>query len=648
MGSDFVRAAEVDVKSFPRCAASTSVRSACVGVVDDLYARWDLPSVYLLVDGRLRCQASRGYFQVSDGFTTSTGVIGRVVSSGIGEVIHDVTGDPSFVAAVPGLRAEVCLPVRVFGVVVGVVNIESRGLLGSEVAPDVERAAMFLGRRLEVLCGLPVASPAQRLARIAVDMASQTGLAQVRRRAVRGAQEISGMSSAALAYRADDGWVITHAAGPFARVMRSWDGPVLEILSGRVRDKTSSYFSPAENVPIGFEFLPREVRALSVQPLIVTGKVVGLLITADGEAAAHDPALTTAMELLATQTVAMLAMTCTMEALSREATRDPLTGLLNRRRLLQHLQTAAGVEGAALLLLDLDGFKAVNDRHGHAQGDAVLQDVAQRLTCAAREDDLIFRLGGDEFAVLVHGVDSPAAAAALGARFMTAATYSDRHVDRPRIGASAGVRLLTGEPASSALFDADVALYSAKRSGRGRTVVWQPSLRRDELEQEALLSDLRHALRASALTLEYQPVVDLRSLRVRGLEALARWHHPVRGQVPPSLFVQLAEQTGMARELSCWVLRTAFTEAVSWSPSPDGDRLKIAVNLSAVQLADERVVYDVRTALAQTRLAPDRVVLEVTETAHWPISPRRRPFSEPSPPLVARWHSMTSAPATPA
>lgn len=227
VSSDFVRAA-ADATSFPRCAASTSVRSACAGVVDDLYGRWDLPSVYLLVDGRLRCQASRGYFHISDGLTTSTGVIGRVVSSGIGEIIQDVTGDPSFVAAVPGLRAEVCLPVRVFGVVVGVVNLESRELLGSKVAADVERAAMFLGRRLEVLGGLPVASPAQRLARIAVDMASQTGLRQVRRRAVRGAQEISGMSSAALAYRAGDGWVIPtrrahsrtscgHGTGPFWR-----------------------------------------------------------------------------------------------------------------------------------------------------------------------------------------------------------------------------------------------------------------------------------------------------------------------------------------------------------------------------------------------------------------------------------------------
>lgn len=397
--------------------------------------------------------------------------------------------------------------------------------------------------------------------------------------------------------------------------MRSWDGPVLEILSGRVRDKTSSHFSPTENVPVGFEFLPREVRALAVQPLIVTGKVAGLLITADGEGAAHDPALTTAMELLATQTAAMLAMTRTMEALSREATLDPLTGLLNRRRLLQHLQTAAGVGGAALLLLDLDEFKAVNDQYGHAQGDAVLQDVAHRLTRAARDGDLLFRFGGDEFAVLANGVESPSAAAALGARFMASVTGSDRHGDRSRIGASAGVRLLTGEPASSVLVDADVALYSAKHSGRGRTVVWHPSLRRDELEQEALLNDLRQALRVSALTLQYQPVVDLHSLRVRGLEALARWHHPVRGQVPPSLFVQLAEQTGMARELSCWVLRTAFTEAATWLPAPDGARLKIAVNLSAAQLADERVVHDVRAALAQTGLAPDRVVLEVTETA---------------------------------
>lgn len=130
----------MDDSAFPRCAAATDLSAACRGVVDDLHERWPLPSAYLCVDGRLRCMASRGYFQVSDGFTTSTGVIGRVVSTGVAEVVQDVTADPAFVAASAGLRAEVCVPVRVFGEVVGAVNLESREELPAVAVADVRSA----------------------------------------------------------------------------------------------------------------------------------------------------------------------------------------------------------------------------------------------------------------------------------------------------------------------------------------------------------------------------------------------------------------------------------------------------------------------------------------------------------------------------
>jgi diguanylate cyclase (GGDEF)-like protein len=463
---------------FLRCAAGTDVASVCAGLVDDLHDRWGLPSVYLLIDGRLRCQASRGYFQVSDGFTPSTGVIGRVVSSGVGEVVRDAAADPAFIAAIPGVSGEACMPVRVFDEVVGAVNLESAGPMEAAAVADAERAAAFLGRRLESLGGLPQPSLAERVARIAVDLASETGLDRVRQRAVSGAQEISGMSSAALVSLTGTDWRVTYAAGPLAAVMTSWDAPVLGLLSGWVQDKTSSYFPPGEVVPAGYEFLTRELRALSVQPLVVAGQVAGLLITADEQPAAHDPTRTTAMELLAAQTASMLAMTRSMQALAERAVRDPLTGLLNRRGLFEHLDTAADRQGCALVLLDLDGFKAVNDRFGHARGDAVLRKVARRLSSAAREADVAFRLGGDEFAVVLHDVTSPADAAALGGRLVAAATLPVGA--GLRVGASAGIRLLAGESASSALVDADTALYAAKHAGRGHAVLWEPALRSDD------------------------------------------------------------------------------------------------------------------------------------------------------------------------
>ena len=472
-------------QTYRRCGAGTTVRSACVGIVDDLHERWDLPSAYLLIDGRLRCQASRGYFQVSDGFTTSTGVIGRVVSSGVAEVLEHADADPAFIAAVPGLTAEACIPVLAFGQVVGAVNLEFRGPIPAGAVADLERAAAVLGARLEALGGLPQPTLAERVARIAVELAAESGLEAVRQRAVEGAQQLSGLSTAAIAHLAGDVWSVTHADGPLAGVITSWDARVLDLLSDWVQAKTSSYFPPGEAVPADYAFLSRGIKALSVQPLVVGGQVAGLLIIADEEPAAHDPALTIALELLATQTAAMLAMNRSMQELSRQALRDPLTGLHNRRGLFEHLQTAARRKNCALVLLDLDGFKAVNDQLGHARGDAVLREVAHRLTQAARHGDLVFRLGGDEFAVLAQDVTSPAEATALGARLVAAATVSDDG-GQPRVGASAGIRLLAHDPDSTALADADVALYAAKRAGRGQAVIWEPMLQQQPPGQHHL------------------------------------------------------------------------------------------------------------------------------------------------------------------
>ena len=466
----------MDGAASPRCTAATDLSAACKGVVDDLHQRWALPSAYLLVDGRLRCMASRGYFQVSDGFTTSTGVIGRVVSTGVPEIVQDVTADPAFVAATAGLRAEACIPVRVFGEVVGAVNLEAREALPPEAVADVERAAAVLGRRLEALGGLPPPSLAERLAHIAVDLAGQVDVDAVRRRALRGAQELSASSTAALAQLGEDGWCVADCVGPLARVVQGWDARVLDLLAGWVQAKTSSYFPPGEAVPPGYEFLAGDIRALSVQPLVAAGQVTGLLITADAEPGAPDPTVTAAMELLATHAAAMLAVSASMEELSQQATRDPLTGLRNRRGLVELLQRSAAEGGWALVLLDLDGFKAVNDLRGHARGDAVLSGVAESLTAAAPEGALVFRLGGDEFALLAPGLSGGVEAAGLAAALVRAAAQTSRAGEPAGIGASAGVRLLDPASAASALAEADEALYAAKRRGGRRAVVWSPEL----------------------------------------------------------------------------------------------------------------------------------------------------------------------------
>ena len=602
-----------------RCAAGSTVREACAGLVDDLHERWDLPSVYLLIDGRLRCQASRGYFQVSDGVSPGTGVIGRTVATRSTIVIEDVTLDPTFIAAIPGLRAEACVPVWVHGEVVGAVNLESRTVLDPAAVLDAHDAATMLGARLEQLGGLSPASLAERLARIAVSLACLTDAAKVHEHAVLGALSVSSMSSAALAWLDQGTWVIAHAAGPLAPFLRSWDDAVLRILGGWVWAGTSSYFPDGEAIPPGYEFVGEDLRALSVQPLVVAGQVTGLLMTADAQACAHDPAMTAAMELLAAQTAATLGMVRTLTHLEEQATRDPLTGLVNRRRLLEELQSSLDgqrtSDGAALVLIDLDGFKSVNDQYGHAIGDTVLRAVAERLEASARPGDVVCRLGGDEFAVLVRGVGARENATVAASRYVAAITAPPTSGWHPPVGASAGVRMLRGSSASALLVDADIALYAAKRAGRGQVVPWDLALRRGEAEQDALIADLRVALQHGDLTLAYQPVVDIGTFRVRGIEALARWHHPLRGQVPPSAFIACAEHSGLIAELTRWVLRTAFQDASSWALSADGEDIKIAVNISAAQLGDDSIVRDVGQALAAAHLPADRVVLEVTETA---------------------------------
>jgi diguanylate cyclase (GGDEF)-like protein len=606
-------------EQFPRCAAATTVRAACTGVVEDLHSRHELPSAYLLLDGRLRCQASRGYFQVSDGFTDATGVIGRAIATGQAVVLHDVADDPSFIAAIPGLRAEVCVPVFVHGTVVGAVNLESRGTLDEGALADCRQAAAVLSDRLEELGGLPATSLAERLSRIAVTLASQTEASQVQVHATEGALGVSDMSTAAIATLDSSGtWSVTQAIGPLADVLRGWGDEVLRILGGWVWAGTSSYFPDGEHVPPGYEFLGKQIHALSVQPLVVAGAVTGLLMTADAVPHAHDPVLTTTMELLAAQTAATLAMVRTLEHFEEQASQDSLTGLANRRRLLAELDADVLSEqplgpGSVLVLLDLDGFKNVNDQHGHAMGDAVLVAVGRSLQASARTSDVVCRLGGDEFAVLVRELPTGIDAAAVGQRFVTA--VSQAQTGLPPIAASAGVRVVAGISASTVLVEADVAMYAAKRRGRGQCVVWDVALRTAGLDEDALVADLRRALRDDALTLVYQPVVDIRTRRVLGLEALCRWDHPERGPVPPSVFVASAERAGMVRDLTQWVLRSAFREATQWAAAPDGTRVNVAINISAAQLGDDLVVQDVAEALQQAGLPASQVVLEVTETA---------------------------------
>jgi len=300
------------------------------------------------------------------------------------------------------------------------------------------------------------------------------------------------------------------------------------------------------------------------------------------------------------------------------AQHDALTDLPNRvllkERMAQALSaTGQGGPSLAVLMLDLDRFKDINDTLGHPAGDALLQAVAARLRRCVSETALIARLGGDEFAVIDFVTDPVADAGQLAEKIRTALSEAvdlghHRVITTTSIGIAIAPR--DGADSNEILRSADLALYSAKSRGRGSYRFFEPEL--DQLLQarRGLERDMRHALLNGEFELHYQPFINVASGETSGFEALLRWNHPQRGMIPPAKFIPLAEETGLIVPLGEWVLRTACAEAAKWP----GD-LKIAVNLSPAQFRSHELVPVVMRALASAGIAPQRLELEVTETA---------------------------------
>jgi diguanylate cyclase (GGDEF)-like protein len=297
---------------------------------------------------------------------------------------------------------------------------------------------------------------------------------------------------------------------------------------------------------------------------------------------------------------------------------DALTDLPNRVLLRKRLELALSITrrgGAdlAVLMLDLDRFKEVNDTLGHPTGDALLQAVAARLLGCVRETAMVARLGGDEFAV-IECVENPLVEAVSLAERIKAALCEpfDLGDHRVTVGTSIGIAVAPrdGTDSDEILKKADLALYSAKNGGRGSFRFFEPEL--DELmhARRNLERDMRSALANDEFELRYQPIVNFKSGKIGGFEALLRWHHPQRGWVMPGDFIPLAEETGLIVPIGEWVLRTACAEAAKW-PS----HLKIAINLSPAQFRSKDLVRVIVSALASSGISPPRLELEVTETA---------------------------------
>ncbi|MEV1241609.1 EAL domain-containing protein [Nonomuraea sp. NPDC049750] len=300
-----------------------------------------------------------------------------------------------------------------------------------------------------------------------------------------------------------------------------------------------------------------------------------------------------------------------------QAMHDELTALPNRKMLIvsteEALAEARQHERVGLFLLDLDRFKEVNDTMGHPVGDRLLQMVAHRLTHSVRPGDVVARLGGDEFAVLLPSIRDAHAAREVAARLRAALTEPVRLEGMSfDLDGSVGIALYPDHAPDFELLlqRADVAMYLAKE-GRTGVELYQPGKDRNSPERLNLLGDLRRAVDNRELRLHYQPKVGMATGAVHGMEALLRWHHPVHGQIPPSEFIPLAEQSYLMRQLTEYVIEAALEQAARWWHS--GLRVQVSVNISARDLLDSALPEQLEAGLAKLRLPPSAIQLEVTE-----------------------------------
>jgi diguanylate cyclase (GGDEF)-like protein len=295
---------------------------------------------------------------------------------------------------------------------------------------------------------------------------------------------------------------------------------------------------------------------------------------------------------------------------------DALTGLANRLVFAETLERALArplqYENVGLIAFDLDHFKSVNDTFGHSVGDELLQQAAQRIQELVPNGGLFARIGGDEFCLIIFDAEAPALEDI--ARLIVGAMSDPFEIQGATIisGASVGVALPCshGEDADQLMKSADLALYDAKARGRHRAVVYHPKMGEDARMLMQVELDLHQAVPRGELQLHFQPIVDSRSRKVACREALVRWDHPTRGLIMPDAFIDIAERNGMIDVIGEWVLRNAIAQAASWD-----DDVSIAINLSSVQVRNERLLSVVLQALASSGLRPERLELEVTESA---------------------------------
>ncbi len=379
----------------------------------------------------------------------------------------------------------------------------------------------------------------------------------------------------------------------------------------------------------------RRSRKALVAPLLGESTLVGTLVVSDrlSDISTFDSEDLKLFETLANHTAIALEngqLEQSLEQLGRlkeelhhQASHDPLTGLANRSLFTQVVASRLESRDASgmvpiVLFIDLDDFKLVNDSLGHAAGDALLVAVGDRLHSVLRASDIAARLGGDEFAVVLW--DEPDMRASMRvANRLTAAMGPFFQLEGHDVTVRASVGVAAGRPgvdsAGELLRNADVAMYSAKARGKGRFVVFEPSMHEAVMARAQLSTDLEHAIAAREFVLQYQPIVEMATSRMVGVEALVRWDHPERGRIGPDDFIRVAEESDAILEIGRWVLSQACQQMRAWHWRASERPFTVSVNISARQLVQPDFVDEVLTIIREAGIDPGEIVLEMTETS---------------------------------
>lgn len=447
-------------------------REACEAVADHLYRRGGLmPSVYVHSAGRLRCYAQRGLWQVLDGMAPTAGVTGRTFRSGESQLLADVDHAADYLEAIPGVVAELCVPVRSGDVVVGALNVESLVGLDPEMIDEVHVCAELLGSALATRTDQEDTTTLRRLAAVASSLVAVADEGATASAVVAAACELAGTDSGAvLLGDVDSGFEITHAAGPLERGLAAIEMPDLDHLA-RVLAPLASVYSSGESSGLssvgGNALREAGAHAVIAVPLVARARRIGILLLAHSQSLSIGPSVAESLEVLASVAGSCMETAGDLVELRTRANRDALTGLRNHARFHEELR-ARHDDHVCIALFDVDGFKEVNDTLGHLAGDRLLREMSAVLKSALPAGGMLFRIGGDELAALLPAPDVDEAASHAERMIGTALPV----LARAGAGLSAGTAIRqAGEDLMDTLHRADEALYRAKASGGSRVSV---------------------------------------------------------------------------------------------------------------------------------------------------------------------------------